>query len=217
MVMSAVHSYVLCKVLPKSRQDFDSCEDKDNLLRQLNAARNMIEKHEWIELAFSPKQAKEIITANKIAVIFSIEASNVFDHEDRKEEFEAYYSAGMRTLQFVHQFDNKISGAAVNKPPLKFAHYIRNWMRYKKWEGFDTKKVDYDTPFGKREVEINNKGLTKFGESFVHFLMKKGVTIDFAHISEKTMRQTHQILQKYNYPHYISHGHFRDVMEAHSL
>ena len=35
MVMSAVHSYLLCRLLPESRKNFDTCEDKPNLLRQL--------------------------------------------------------------------------------------------------------------------------------------------------------------------------------------
>lgn len=213
MVMSAVHSYILCKVLPDSRKDFDTCEDKDNLLRQLKAANELIKKHDWIEIALSPEHAKKIIAENKLAVVLSIEASNLFDDKNWEKEFQDYYDQGMRTLQFVHQFDNKLSGAAIHKPPLKFAHYLRNWLRYNKWEGFDSEKKSYPTIFGEREVELNKKGLTPFGKDFVKFLVKKGVTIDFAHMSEKTMREVSSILRKYDYPHYVSHGHFRDVMK----
>jgi len=213
MVLSAVHSYVLCKILPNSRKDFNTCEDKPNLLRQLQKAKEFISRNDWVELALTPKSAREIINSGKLAVVLSIESSNLFDHKDWEQEFNEYYAAGIRTLQVVHQFDNKIAGSAVHKPPLKFAHYLRNWMRYKKWIGFDLKETEYETSFGKRSVELNQKGLTDFGKQFIEYLTTKGVAIDFAHMSEKTMQDVRMILQKYNYPHYISHGHFRDAMK----
>jgi microsomal dipeptidase-like Zn-dependent dipeptidase len=213
IILSAVHSYVLCKMLPDSRKNFHTCEDKPNLLRQLNKAKEFIKDKDWIELALSPKQAREIIEKGKMAVILSIEASNLFDNDDWAEEFQAYWDAGIRTLGLVHQFDNKIAGSAIHKPPLKLAHYLRNYMRYDKLEGFDSKEVEYKTKFGTRKVELNKKGLTKFGESFIKFLMERGLPIDFAHMSEKTMKDVQVILRPNQYPFYISHGHFRDAMK----
>ena len=212
MVLSAVHSYLLCKVLPDSRKDFDTCEDKPNLLRQLKKAKKFIQDNDWLELALTPKHARKIIEDGKLAVILSVEASNLFDHDDWREEFQAYWDEGIRTLQIVHQFDNKLAGSAIHKPPLKFGHYLRNWMRYNKFEGFDSKQVEYKTKYGTRMVEVNQKGLTDFGKSFMNFVMTQGMAIDFAHMSEKTMGDVQNLLKTQDYPFYISHGHFRDAM-----
>lgn len=213
MVMSSVHSFVLCKILPDSRKDFDTCEDFPNHMRQLKAAKKFIAENNWVELALSPNDARRIIKQGKLAMIFSVESSNVFDSKDWKKEFDAYWDIGVRTLQIVHQFDNKMGGAAIHKPPLKFANYIRNWLRYDEFKGFDSEKVSYKTDFGNREYERNKMGLTETGKVVVQHMMSLGMPIDFAHMSEKTADDVYAIIDEHNYPFYISHGHFRDAMK----
>ena len=214
MVMSSVHSYVLCRILPDSRKDFDTCEDFDNHKRQLETAKKFIEENDWVELALSAKEARRIISEDKLAMVFSVESSNVFDDKDWKKEFDAYWTLGVRTLQIVHQFDNKLGGAAIHRPPLKLANYIRNWLRYDSFQGFDTEKVEYKTDFGTREYERNKKGLTKSGAEVIKHMMSLGLPIDFAHMSERTADDVYKILKETNYPFYVSHGHFRDVMDG---
>jgi microsomal dipeptidase-like Zn-dependent dipeptidase len=214
MVLSAVHSYVLCRILPDSRKDITTCEDRPNVLRQLRAANKFIQNQDWVEVAKNPQQARNIINNGKLAVVLSVETSNIFDGDDWKEEFQDYWDAGARTLQIVHQFDNKMAGAAIHKPPLKLAQYIRNKMRYDKFEGFDTTTHKYKTDFGTREVEKNNKGLSASGAEVITEMMDRGMAIDFAHMSEKTMDDALKLLMERNYPFYISHGHLRDVMKG---
>lgn len=214
MVMSSVHSYVLCKLLPDSRKDFNTCEDFPNHKRQLEAAKKFVEENDWVELALTPADARRIINAGKLAMVFSVESSNVFDGKNWKEEFDAYWNLGVRTLQIVHQFDNKLAGAAIHKPPLKLANYIRNWLRYDEFKGFDSEKVEYKTDYGTRTYERNKKGLTQSGAEVIRHMMSLGLPIDFAHMSEKTADDVYKILKEKNYPFYVSHGHFRDAMDG---
>lgn len=213
MVMSSVHSYTLCQILPDSRKRFESCEDQGNHLRQLQNAKQMIEQNDWIELATSPEDARRIISEDKLAVVFSVESSNLFEGDDWQKEFQNYWNLGVRSLQIVHQFDNEAAGAAVHKEPLRFAHYLRNWMRFGSFKGFDLIDQEYETDFGTRTITKNTKGLTEKGANIIEHMMASGMPIDFAHMSEKTMNDVIEILSPKDYPFYISHGHFRDVMK----
>lgn len=211
MIMSSVHSYVLCRVLPSSRKRFESCEDEDNHVRQLKNAKKFIDESDWAELALTPMDVKRIINEDKLAIIFSVESSNLFDSDNWKAELQKYWDLGVRTLQVVHQFDNEIAGAAMHKGPLKFAHYLRNWMKYDEIKGFESETVEYKTEFGTRQVQRNKKGLTKKGQKLINHMMDLGMPIDFAHMSEKTMKDVIRITETKDYPFYFSHGHFRDA------
>jgi microsomal dipeptidase-like Zn-dependent dipeptidase len=147
-------------------------------------------------------------------MLFSVESSNMFDSKDWKVEFQKYWDAGARTLQIVHQFDNELAGAAMHKKPLEFAQYLRNWMKYDKFQGFDYEEVEYKSEFGTRYVQRNKKGLTIKGEEFIEHMIDLGMPLDFAHMSFKTQKDVLKITASRNYPFYISHGHFRDAQKG---
>lgn len=214
MIMSSVHSYVLCKIMPDSRKNFKSCEDEDNHLRQLKNAKTFVDANDWVELALTPIDARRIIGEGKLAIIFSVESSNMFDSKDWKVEFQKYWDAGARTMQIVHQFDNELAGAAMHKKPLEFAQYIRNWMKYDKFQGFDYEEIEYKTEFGIRYVQQNKKGLTSKGGEFIEHMIDLGMPLDFAHMSERTQKDVLKITSSRNYPFYISHGHLRDAQKG---
>lgn len=215
MVLSAVHSYILCRLLPDSRKDFDTCEDRPNIVRQLKSAKALIDREsDWVGLATTPQEARNLAAQGKLAIVFSVETENIFDHPNWAEELEEYWALGVRTLQIVHQFNNKLAGPAVHQKPLIFAQYLRNWLRFSKFEGFETMDESYQTPFGERVVTKNKRGLTEFGKQVVRELMERGMMIDFAHMSEQTMRDVRGLLKPKEYPFYISHGHFRDIMKG---
>jgi microsomal dipeptidase-like Zn-dependent dipeptidase len=215
MIMSAVHSYVLCKILPDSRKSYGTCEDRPNIVRQLIAVNEWAEREKaWVGIAKTPEEARKLNREGKLVIILAVETENIFDHKDWEEEFQEYWNLGVRTLQIVHQFNNKLAGPAIHQRPLITAQYIRNWLRHSIFEGFDSIIEDYQTPFGNRKVEKNKRGLTEFGKTVLEKMMNKGMTIDFAHMSEKTMIDVREVLKKNNnYPFYISHGHFRDIMK----
>lgn len=213
VIISAVHSYLLCNILPDSRKKFEDCEDRPNIVRQLQAANEWanIEKA-WVQIAKTPEEARQIINSGKLAVILSVETENIFDHADWEEEFKEYWNYGVRTLQIVHQFDNKLAGAAIHQRPLIYGQYLRNWIRHHELKSFDSTTVSYNTSFGMRTIKKNKKGLTDFGKTILKLMMEHGMTIDFAHMSEKSAFEVIDIIKNNNYPFYISHGHFRDIM-----
>jgi microsomal dipeptidase-like Zn-dependent dipeptidase len=214
MILSAVHSYVLCRVLPDSRKTLPTCEDRPNIVRQLQAANEWIKNESsWIGIATTPQMARLLNQEGKLAIILSVETENIFDHPNWEEEFQQYWDLGVRSLQIVHQFDNKLAGAAIHQRPLIYTSYLRNWLRFSKFEGFSSKEENYSTVYDNRLIKKNTKGLSDFGKTIIKKMMDYGMTIDFAHMSEETMKDVQVLLSaNQNYPFYFSHGHLRDVL-----
>ncbi len=56
----------------------------------------------------------------------------------------------------------------------------------------------------------NKKGLTDKGHEYIRALMRRGMIIDTAHMSDKSVNDTYAVLQERpGYPAVISHAHFR--------
>ncbi|HTS27585.1 MAG TPA: membrane dipeptidase [Bryobacteraceae bacterium] len=56
----------------------------------------------------------------------------------------------------------------------------------------------------------NSKGLAPAGPAYIRALMRRGMIIDTAHMSDKSVNDTYQVLaERSGYPAVISHAHFR--------
>ena len=61
----------------------------------------------------------------------------------------------------------------------------------------------------------NVRGLTPDGQQLLQAMIDKGMLIDLAHLSEKGVRDAYAVAEQNRYyPLYISHGHFREVMNG---
>jgi len=68
----------------------------------------------WLQIAYTPKQAREIILSNKMAIVLGIEQAeigNYFETDD--EEISWLKNLGITYAYPVHNLNNKIGGAAV--------------------------------------------------------------------------------------------------------
>jgi microsomal dipeptidase-like Zn-dependent dipeptidase len=70
------------------------------------------------------------------------------------------------------------------------------------------RKPDPDNPQGGGYT--NKRGLESFGRGYLGALMSQGMIIDTAHMSDKSVDETHtELAKKPGYPAIISHAHFR--------
>ncbi|XXY48799.1 membrane dipeptidase [Sorangium sp. So ce269] len=210
VVVSAVSNDFLCSLLPDSNRNrpCDEMADVELQIRMVNdfaAARA-----DWVQVALSPSHARQIISAGKLAIVISIETSNLFGSRDALAELDRFHAMGVRSLQPVHQLDNRFGGAAPHNPIFQFAQFTQNCH------------VDFDCGITTDEFTLgfdvdsncrNTRGLTAEGRSLLQAMMSKGMLIDLAHLSERGVADAYALAQASSYyPLYISHGHFREVM-----
>ena len=209
-VMSAVSYSWLCELLPPQNRE-RGCDEMADVELQLQMAHALDARHDWLEIALSPADARRIINEGKLAMVLSIEASHIFGNvPDWRTEFERFYALGVRTLQPVHQTDNRFAGAAPHNAIFHVAQYT------------ETCHVDNDCGATAGGVTLgfdvdgacrNTKGLTAEGEALLGEMMARGMLIDIAHLSEKGTARAYEIAQaNAYYPLYVSHGHFREIM-----
>lgn len=211
MVMSAVNFEPLCNLMPEENKKYEDCSDRAAVDRQLDAAHAFEKTHSWFRIVNSPEEARAAIALGKLAVVLSVEVSHFLGDGPWMAELNRLYQQDVRTFQIAVQLNNRFAGVAIHHPIFRIiAWYLDfkargHWYQLiKPWKfGFDR------DPNGK-----NRQGLTPEGKTLVHEMMARGIPIDLAHLSEKTVHDIQEITTaNQNYPVYISHGHFRDAMD----
>lgn len=210
-VVSAVSFDWLCRALPDENVTRPQCDEMDDVILQLEMANQFAQDNaDWVEIALTPADARRIVEEDKLAIILSIEASHIFGDGDWRAQLDQVYDLGVRTLQPVHQLDNRFAGAAPHNTIFQVAQYTENCH------------IDYDCGLTSPTVTLgfdvdaecrNVKGLTDEGKELVREMLSRGMLVDAAHMSEKSVRDLYEILEENDYyPFYLSHAHFREVM-----
>lgn len=210
MVMSAVTFEFLCELMP-DRNRKRACDEQADVDAQLAKTHDFVARSPWAEIALGPAEARRIIGEGKLAIVLSVEASSLFERQsDWRPVFEHLWRQGVRTLQIAHQIDNRFTGVALHNPIFHVAQYLQN--------------CHIDTDCGKTVGPVtlgfdvdasckNVKGLTADGAEFAREMMRRGMPIDIAHLSERATADLFAIARSNQYyPLYVSHGHFREVM-----
>ena len=210
-VVSAVSFDCLCQALPDENVTRPQCNEMDDVILQLEMANRFAQDHsDWVEIALTPADARRIVEEDKLALILSIEASHIFGDGDWRAQLDQVYDLGVRTLQPVHQLDNRFGGAAPHNTIFQIAQYTENCH------------VDYDCALTSPTVTLgfdvdencrNVLGLTYEGKDLVREMIARGMLVDAAHLSEQSVRDLFEILEENDYyPFYLSHAHFREIM-----
>lgn len=209
-VISAVSNGFLCSTLPDANRK-RPCDEMADVDLQLQMATDFAAKNRaWVEIAKSPADARRIIAGGKLAIVLSIEVSKLFGSRDWKSELARYHALGVRTLQPVHQLDNRFGGAALHQPIFHIAQFVENCH------------IDFDCGATAGGLTLgfdvdrqcrNRKGLTADGRALVQEMMRLGMLVDVAHMSERSVADAFAVAKTNGYyPLYISHGHPREVM-----
>lgn len=81
----------------------------------VTALKNLVRLNEgWMKIAYSSKEAREIILQNKMAIIIGVEQAEIGSYfATAKQEVEELYNMGIRHFFPIHNINNNLGGAAV--------------------------------------------------------------------------------------------------------
>lgn len=215
LVMSALNNEAFCTFLPSAnRAPGYRCGDMENVLRQLDAAIALgaDPSTPWYQIAYSAAQARDIINQGKLAVILSVEASDIFNTADPLATLQSLYAKGARTLQPLHQFNSKLGGVAWHEGMIKTLQTLKNLPNLHHLCKDDGGTGNYAKCDATKD-QLNFRGLTRAGKRFVIRMMNLGMPIDIAHMSELSVKDVATIVTgACDYPVYLSHGHVRSLL-----
>lgn len=209
-VISAVSLDWLCMAIPEENLDRPQCNEMDDVRVQLEAANAFAEANDWVEVALTAEDMRRIVSEDKLAFILSVETSHIMQEGDWRPQLDELYDLGVRTLQPVHQLDNRFGGAAPHNPIFQVAQYVESCH------------IDEDCGLTTDEITLgfdvdadckNVRGLTDEGRELVQEMIDRGMLVDAAHLSEASLNDLHEIAVANDYfPIYLSHAHFREIM-----
>ncbi|MDJ0841315.1 MAG: membrane dipeptidase [Acidobacteriota bacterium] len=212
----------LCEVIPAANLAY-ACDEMQAVDRQLKAVTDFAASRNWVEIALTPQHARAIINSGKLALILHIETTEIFGKEDWATALDRYYQMGVRSFQLTHQLDNRFAGAAHHNFIFHLFQHTENCHR--DFDCFFVTQIFFYTfhlatitlPFYGFDLDANCRntlGLTPEGFDLVKAMMDRHMLIDLAHLSEKSVADVATLTKANNYyPLYISHGHFREIME----
>lgn len=203
-MMSAVDFKYLCDAMPSSnRKPGLTCNEMASADVQLRAAHDFAAQRDWVAIAGTPGEAREIINSGRLAMILAVEVTRLFDDDGWAERLDYYYHHfKVRSIQVGHQLDNRFTGVAPH-------HFIFKLFQFLD----DLGSGSADPGFNLDGNGKNILGLTNEGKALVRAMMEKQMIIDIAHLSERAVDDVYGIARETAYyPIVLSHGHLRSIM-----
>ncbi|BCS31377.1 hypothetical protein TBR22_A05770 [Luteitalea sp. TBR-22] len=93
--------------------------DRDELEAQVCGMSQLAElNRDWMEIAYSPAHARDIVAHGKLAVVLAVEMDQLgqLGFESPEDEVQYLWETGIRQVTPVHAIDNALGGAAVFQP-----------------------------------------------------------------------------------------------------
>jgi microsomal dipeptidase-like Zn-dependent dipeptidase len=194
MIMGALHPL----------ESTGAFRDMPAIEKQIQGIHDFAKNHSWYEVALNPWHAREIIHAGKMAVVISVECSNLFprDQGDYIEQLDELYQMGVRCLQIAHEVDSRFAGAAPQEKILSALQTLKRMSQLDLGLGF---KLDQN---GRNEV-----GLTEEGEVLVNAIMDRHMLMDTSHLSARALEDVFKIaLRRQRYPLINTHTKFDAIL-----
>jgi len=125
MVAFAVESEPMCEQLYYANKGKGyKCSKGDSfasLKRQIKSIKSWVSRNsDWMEVAYSARDARRIVNNNKLAIIIGIESEYSFGAENRTfdpvDRLNRYYDLGVRTFYLAHKINSRLAGADVFLP-----------------------------------------------------------------------------------------------------
>ncbi|MCB9234669.1 MAG: membrane dipeptidase [Bacteroidia bacterium] len=88
---------------------------------QTDSLKAIVERHDFMEIAYTPEQLRSIVRQGKLAIILGIETDNIGNYKAGQEvtegqmisEIHRLYNQGIRYIFPIHLVNNPVGGAAV--------------------------------------------------------------------------------------------------------
>jgi microsomal dipeptidase-like Zn-dependent dipeptidase len=236
-VVHMVNFKILCEVMEPGNYRYSyGCEDMGAVDLEIAAAKEFADLNaDWVEIAYSPADARRIIHAGKLAMVLAIEITDLFptgamddapavydengtliDRGGVLTQLRRYYDLGVRTLQLGHELDSRFAGVAVYSPIFEVLDAIRTFKEQHPGELEDVALPgDGDPRYGFQldEDGYNELGLTDDGKQLVQALMQLGMILDIAHLSYNSDRDVYALTKANRYyPIMHSHSKLSEIM-----
>lgn len=185
-----------------------ACSDMLVIDKQHEAVLEFERTHSWYKVVRSPAEARKAISDGKLAVVLSIEVSNLFD-EDKfgawRDQLEDWHRKGVRSIQPVHEIDNRFGRAATHDPTFAILDVLKS---HKNLDDQQTLISEVLVPNANKDA-----GLTDKGEALIRAMMDKKMLIDVAHLDTPGINEVISITRQNSfYPFYNSHTYFHETM-----
>ena len=215
LVASMAESNLLCNTTPPSKRLY-GCGEMESVHRQAAYLRDYaIYNSSWMGIATTPAQARSLIHQGKLAVLLSVEVTQLFPGGDYISQLDALRDMGVVSIQVAHHADNRFGGAAPIKETMKGAVLTEALL------GDDISDIDEivcRTASGQVApcdgvTSLNVRGLTQDGQALVWAMMNRGMLIDVAHVSRRTFLDMYDLARNHgDYPIFSSHAHMWETI-----
>jgi microsomal dipeptidase-like Zn-dependent dipeptidase len=216
MVVSLAESNFLCiNTAPETRR-YD-CDEMASVARQAGAAATFAaNNHTWVGIAASPAQARQLIGQGKLALVLAVEVTRLFPAGDFVAQLDALRALGVRSVQVAHHANSRFAGAA------PIARLVQAATLVEGLAGQDLTDIDEFVcrdPGGNRGAcdggaYLNEQGLSPDGAALVSAMMDRGMLVDVAHLSRRSLSAVHQMARLRSYPLLYSHAHMWDTVRS---
>lgn len=118
MVALAVHNQGV-EYLTSPRRDAPPSSDREALEAQVCGMRRLAARNpEWMQIAYSPSEARDIVRSGRLAVILGAELDTLggLGLPSLDDEVQYLWDLGVRQVTPIHGIDNRLGGAAVFEP-----------------------------------------------------------------------------------------------------
>lgn len=149
----------------------------------------------WFRIVKSPKEARDVIAAGKLAVLIGMEVDYPFEctvnntsctESFMRSEVSRYYDLGVRHFFPIHFYDNAFGGSANS-----------NALVTRQLKNTGARRDCSASGFQYDNAQCNDKGLTLLGRQLIRELMKQGMIIDIDHMSEKGIQRHDDFGERY--------------------
>lgn len=216
-----------------------SATDRDAVHDQVEYMKALAGRHDdFMEVAFSPSDARRIIRAGKLAVVIGVEVDQLgeFAGDASSAAVEQYldylHSIGVRYIFPIHLTNNVFGGAALYRGDMFLA--LQMYLNNEPFELTDGRSIGVEFRFGSILPALqsflqhrfgrgawhyesppgshtNALGLTPLGVKLLHALIKRRFIIDVDHMSHRALEDTLSLAEAVRYPLVSGHTGFRSL------
>jgi microsomal dipeptidase-like Zn-dependent dipeptidase len=203
-------------------------DDRTAVEAQIQATKDLVGRHgDFIEVAYTPADARRIIGANKLAVVLGVEVdslgnwgreSDVADDEEVRGYLRHLHDdLGVRHIFPIHLANNAFGGTAVYNELFNVLNqHLRGEYLTVRGAALDFRlkqmldSPDYDQ-VAVGEGHANAVGLTRIGRTAIEEMMRLGMVVDVDHMSEAAVDETLDLAEGRQYPVVAGHTAFHEL------